>query len=332
MKKLKYLSLIISLLLVWGCNTSQSPTSDARTLDEAALENLLVDIESSEDEDYFYSSLDDESEGGFFTTGDSDPTTLSKSIIPLRFGRIARPIIKDIRIIFDTDTTVTVLFRKEMRGKFRILAADTSGQDTALVYKVNKRLAHEFQRIAHFAKRGANTDKRRGWKLIDFSMVEGSSYDFDDSTYVNPQLSIVKMTVQTDSIDITVTDPLSFFQTKKSVFKFTPGTDVTVTVHIDNNTVNPIVLPVGTQATELVRLHHARHRKFKYHGIKQFTWIGQDVDNNNIYQGIWTIGDKFRIKHAVIDVIDNGTIHDDDEAAYPYRSVTWGTPYLVKRN
>ena len=330
MKKLIFLSLIISLFIVWGCNTNQSPTSDERTLDEAALENLVTDIESSEEEDYFYSSLDDEAEDGFFTTGDSDPTTLTKSIVPLRFGRIARPLIREIRIIFDTDTTATVMFRKEMRGIFRILAADTTGQDTALVYRVNKRLGHEFQRIAHFAKRGTNTDVRRGWKLVDFSMVEGNSYDFNDSTYVNPEISIVKMIVQTDSVDITVTDPLSFFQTKRSVFNFTPGTNVTVTVHVDNNTPNPILFPDGTDATELVRLHHARHRKFRFHGVKLFTWIGQDGDLNNIYQGTWTIGTRFGVHHAVIDVIDNGTIRDDDEAAYPYRSVTWGTPYLVK--
>jgi hypothetical protein len=332
MKKLIFISLIISLFIIWGCNTNQSPTFDSRTLDELALENLLADVESSETEDYFYSSLNDESEGGFFTTGDSDPFTLAKSIVPLRFGRIARPIIRDVRIIFDTDTTATVMFRKEMRGKFRILAADTSGLDTALVYRVNKRLGHEFQRIAHFAKRGANTDTRRGWKLIDFSMVEGKSYDFNDSTYINPEINIVKVNIQTDSIDVTITDPLIFFQTKKSVFTFVSGTEVTVTVHVDNNTANPIVLPAGTQATELVRLHHARHRKFKRHGVNHFEWIGQDADNNNIYQGTWIIGTHYRVHHAVIDVIDNGTINDDDEIAYPYRSVTWGTPYLVKGN
>lgn len=332
MKKLIFLSLIISLFIVWGCNTDQSPVADEQTLNELAIQNLVSDIESSDEEDYLYSNLDDESETTFFDIGTPDPSSLLKSIVPLRFGRIARPIIRDIRIIFDTDTTATVMFRKEMRGIFRILAADTSGQDTALVYRVNKRLGHEFQRIAHFAKRGNNTDRRRGWKLIDFSMVEGESYAPSDSTIVNSELNIVKVVVQADSVDTTITDPLSFFQSKKSVFSFSPGTDVTVTVHVDNNTTNPVVFPVGTQSTELVRLHHARHHKFRNHGVKHFQWIGQDADNNNIYQGTWTIGTNYRVHHAVIDVIDNGTIHDDDEIAYPYRSVTWGTPYLVKRN
>jgi len=332
MKKLIFLSLIISLFIVWGCNTNQSPAFDERTLDERALENLVGDIESSENDDYFYSNLDEESEDNFFSIGTPDPSSLLKPIVPLRFGRIARPIIREIRIVFDTDTTATVLFRKEMRGKFVILAADTTGQDTALVYRVSKRLGHEFQRIAHFARRGSNTDTRRGWKLVDFSMVEGKSYNFNNLSVVNQDIDIVKMIVLADSVETIITDPLSFFQTKKSVFTFSPGTEVTVTVHVDNNTANPIVFPLGTRATELVRLHHARHRKLRLHGVKYFQWIGQDADNNNIYQGTWTIGTNFRVHHAVVDVIDNGTIHDDDEAAYPYRSVTWGTPYLVKAN
>ena len=107
---------------------------------------------------------------------------------------------------------------------------------------------------------------------------------------------------------------------------------MTVIVHVENNTANPVVFPVGTQSTELVRLHHARHRKYRFHGISRFQWIGQDADNNSVYQGTWTIGPRFGVHHAVIDVIDNGTIRDDDASAYPYRSVTWGTPYLVKGN
>jgi hypothetical protein len=330
MKNSILLALFTSIFILFACNTDNSPLSDERTMDELALQNLVNDIESSEDEDYFYSNLDEESENNFIDPGSLDPQLMYKPIVPLRFGRIARPLVRDIRIVFDTDTTATVLFRKEMRGVFRILAADTSGLDTAQIYRVNKRLGHEFQRIAHFAKRGSNTDQRRGWKLVDFSMVDGQSYDFNDSTFVNPGLEIVKMTVQTDSIDVTITDPLNFFQTKKSVFNFTPGTEVTVKVYVENNTTNPVVFPAGTQATELVRLHHARHRRLKNHKIRYFQWIGQE-GNSNIYQGTWTIGTHFGIHHAVVDVIDNGTILDDDESSYPYRSVTWGTPYLIKR-
>jgi hypothetical protein len=90
------------------------------------------------------------------------------------------------------------------------------------------------------------------------------------------------------------------------------------------------IFPQNTQATELVRLHHARHRIHRLHKVKRLEWIGEDADGNNIYQGTWTIGDKYGIHHAVIDVINNGTILDDDEVLHPYNSVTWSSPYRVK--
>lgn len=331
MKQITLIILSITLILVWGCNKDQSPTADERTLNELAIQNAISDIESSEEGDYFYSNLNDESEDNFFDPTISSFTTLGKQIIPLRFGRIARPIVKDIRIIFDTDTSATVMFRKEMRGLFRILAADTSTQDTIQIYRVNKKLGHEFQRIAHFAKRGSDNEARRGWRLVDFSMALGESYGFEDSTRVKTDLEIVKFIVQSESIDTTIADPLGYFQTKENVFSFTPGTEVTLTVYVNNSSLNPYIFPEGTQATELVRLHYARHRIRRFHGIKRFDWIGQDIDGNNIYQGTWTVGNRFGIHHATIDVIDNGTILDDDEAAYPYNSVTWSTPYLVNR-
>jgi len=332
MKQITYLTLIISLLIIWGCNKDQSPVADEQALNEQAIQNAIVDIESSDEEDYFYASLDDETENNFPDPFGSSLTSLGKQIVPLKFGRIARPIIRDIRIVFTSDTTATVMFRKEMRGKFRILAKDTTG-DTVKVYRVVKRLGHGFQRVAHFAKRGTNDKSRRGWKLIDFSMGFGESYGWEDSTKVKTDLTIVKMIVQSDSVDTTITDPLNYFQTKRSVFSFQRGTEVTVTVHIENARPDSLkyIFPQNTQATEFVRLHHARHRIRRHHGIKRFDWIGQDAAGNNMYQGTWTIGEKFGVHHAVIDVIDNGTILDDDKETYPYNSVTWGSPYLVKR-
>jgi hypothetical protein len=58
-------------------------------------------------------------------------------------------------------------------------------------------------------------------------------------------------------------------------------------------------------------------------------WIGED-NGQNVYQGTWVVRDRFRVHHAVIDVIDNGSIFDDDVNLYPYNSVTWSTPYLVR--
>jgi hypothetical protein len=49
----------------------------------------------------------------------------------------------------------------------------------------------------------------------------------------------------------------------------------------------------------------------------------------NVYEGNWVVGQWPGIHHAVIDIIDNGTIFDDDINTYPYNSTTWSTPYKV---
>jgi hypothetical protein len=58
-------------------------------------------------------------------------------------------------------------------------------------------------------------------------------------------------------------------------------------------------------------------------------FIEQDDEGYNIYQGIWITGTREGIHHAVIDVIDNGTIMDDNESAFPYNAITWSTPYRI---
>jgi hypothetical protein len=47
---------------------------------------------------------------------------------------------------------------------------------------------------------------------------------------------------------------------------------VKVTIYVKNTTLNPVVFPEG-MGTELVRLHQARHRWKRKHGIGNLTWI-----------------------------------------------------------
>jgi hypothetical protein len=188
-------------------------------------------------------------------------------------------------------------------------------------------MGHEFQRIAHFQKRDGR------WRLVDFSMVLGNSLAILNAAKtekVNTTIQIVKMVVEANNETIEIIDPLDYFQTRESVFTFNSGTEVSVTVHVNNTTENPVYFPAGTNQTELVRLHHARRRFHRYHGIKRFVYIGEDNKGNNIYKGSWIIGKRHGIHHAVVDVIDNRTIFDDDVTTYPYNSTTWSTPYRVK--
>lgn len=325
--------MLIALVTLWGCTKDNGPNDQTEASDESSIQALIASYEGSDSLDYFYADLDEENEGNFSIMEDnSGLESLGKPIIPLHFGRIkARPVYRDLRIVFESDTTATAIFRKVMRGNFVILAADTStGTDTALVYRTRKQMGHEFTRVAHFVKRNSDS-KWRGWKLLDFSLVDGTSLARTDSNTAYSTMQIMKMVIQPSNGEaVEITDPLAYFQNRKNIFNFERGTEVMVTVTVRNSSPAPVIFPQDTQATELVRLHFGRHRHMHDWGVKRFDWIGQDENGDNVYQGIWTVRQRFGVHHAVIDVIDNGTIRDDDEAAYPYNSVTWSTPYFVR--
>ncbi|TFH02875.1 MAG: hypothetical protein E4H13_00665 [Calditrichales bacterium] len=314
------LLIMVNMLVLWGCSKDTSPL-DSRANDELQIQEEIAAIETSAEEDFFYSDLDEESEDNFFKPVEFD---LAKPIIPLRFGRIRmHPVEKNIHIVFNTDTTATVYYDKIIRGKFISMVADTSEADTVKLYRSSRPMNHEFQRVAHFAKRN---DK---WRMVSFSMAEGNSLGDVESgpATVNATVRIVKLVIATPDTTFEITNPLAYFQKRKNPFTFYHGTDVKVTVHIENSTMNPVYFPLGTEQTEFVRLHYARHRYMRHHQIKRFKYLGKDDLGNNVYEGLWYIGQWRGVHHAVIDVIDNGTIYDDDVNTYPYNSTTWSTPY-----
>jgi hypothetical protein len=325
MNKLMMFITGIMLVVIWGCS-NQATNPDDVLNDEQAISALIKDIESSETEDYFYADLNEEDESEFV----EDESMLQKPILPLRFGRIGlRPIVKDIRIVMTSDTTATAMFTKTLRGKFVIKSMDS----TYNWIRIAKKMGHEFKRIAHFVKRGTeNEDLRKRWRLKEFSMVLGQSLGVVDTNIVRNTVEISKVIVETDTA-VVIENPLEQMQNRKDILTFAPGTEVTVTVFVENNSDNAIQVPAG-KGTELVRLHFARHRRwrdnrFYKHGIRHLKWIREE-NGQNVYQGTWTVQNHLRVHHAVIDVIDNGTIFDDDVNLYPYDSVTWSTPYLIK--
>ena len=44
MKRITFFTLIISLLIIWGCNKDQSPMADEQTLNEQAIQNIIADV------------------------------------------------------------------------------------------------------------------------------------------------------------------------------------------------------------------------------------------------------------------------------------------------
>jgi len=112
------------------------------------------------------------------------------------------------------------------------------------------------------------------------------------------------------------------------MFIFPRLSDVKLRLTVKNTSANPMVFPEGSRATEMVRLHYGRNRLGNV-ARKYLGWVGQDDSGNNIYEGEWTIWQLMGIHHAVIDVVDNGTVLSSDNDAYPYNSNTWATPYVV---
>jgi hypothetical protein len=314
-----------ALLMVWACS-NQATNPDDTLSDEQAISALIKEIETSDTEDYFYADLNEEDESEFI----EDESMLQKPIIPLRFGRIGlKPIVKDIRIVMTSDSTATAMFTKILRGHFVIKSMDS----TYNWIRVAKKMGHEFKRMAHFVKRGREgEDLRKRWRLKEFSMVLGQSLGVVDSNIVRNTVDISKIIIETDTT-VEIENPLEHMQTRKNIMTFAPGTEVTVTVFVENSSENAIQVPAG-KGTELVRLHFARHRRwrdnrFYKHGIRHLKWTKEE-NGQNVYQGTWTVKNRFRVHHAAIDVIDNGTIFDDDIEMYPYNSVTWSTPYLIR--
>lgn len=326
MKYKAIISILIFTTLMWSCSDNQSP-NDAS--DQSEILNVISDYENSDSLDFFFEDLNDQSEDNF---GDEpnfeDPYNLFKPITPIRFGRIKVSGDRNISVELTSDTTAIAYFDFFLNGNFVIVAKDSdSTSQVASVYR--KDMQHHSQRIANFEKitkleeeSGEILDR---WKLVDFSMGYGESVNAPKTVKI---LNLLVESSQGDSV--LITEPLNFMQSRADLFTFPRGTEVTLTVTVENTNPNAIIFPDSTTSTEIVRLHYGRNR-IGHYGRKWFHWIGQDLDGNNIYRGSWIVAQRRGVHHAVIDVIDNGTIHDSDEDLYPYNSETWSTPYRVAR-
>jgi hypothetical protein len=334
MKQEFFIIISIFLIMSWGCTEKTSVAPDGSQPDEQAILELID--ESPEISDIFFADLNEQTEDNFMDmTMPEMQIGLFKPITPWRFGRIGkRPIDRSVTLEQTSDSTVTAYFSKILAGRFHIITKGRTHRDTLQVNRVVKEMHHEFQRVAHFSKigqEGGEGEKMRyRWKLQEFSMVLGNSLGRGvDSTIVKASLQITKVVIG-DTLEIT--DPLVFFQSRDNMLTYPPETQISITVYVKNNSDSTIVYPNNTQSTELVRLHHNRHRRYanqNMKGISNFAWEGQDAGGNNIYTGTWITGTREGIYHAVIDVIDNGTIMDDNETEFPYNSTTWSSPYRI---
>jgi len=311
---------LLFFIFAVACQNSSTGSTDSTAADEQAITDILNVDELTYDE------IGDPSEAEI---SNDNPTWLgasesfAKSGRRLRYGRIITKRDRTAQIVFDTDTTATAYVSRHLEGRFVSVSGKMVG-DTLTLHKFDKPLVHEITRIVNLVKfRNDTTNERKNWRISNVSMAEGAS---DPNN-----ISIVSLTIYPENQDsIVVTDPTSYFLKGVNMLALPRHTKVTVRVKVKNNTPNPIFFPRDTRASESVRLQYGRNRHGD-HAKKQFTYEGTDNAGNNVYVGQWTVMQFAGQHHAVIDVIDNGTILSDDVSAYPYESSTWGMPYRVSK-
>ncbi len=332
MKRTMYVfALLIGVGLIFtSCQKNVGDVLD----DEAELEQIVND-ESSEFEDYLMDyGIDDESEDNLFGMSRmTAPFGLSKTLEPInnvfRFGRVITDRYAR-RVVFEQTAahpdTARLYLERVLLGRFIIVekfdSNDTTNADTVAIYR--KPLKHIVRRRALFAKRAPeNRPRVRNWRLIAISPGQGNS--------PGATVRIMKVEVYPENGDsLTFDTPLKpMMRVPDGLPQFDRGEMVTVRVYVENTSSNPVINP-RTNSTELVMLHYARRRGS--HHRKLFDFVGTDPETGfNIYEGTWQVQERGpRVYHAIIDVIDSGTIFDSDADAYPYNSATWSCPYIVR--
>ncbi len=318
------LSILLLILLTTACQEEQSAVLSSSDNDQEA----VTEIATSKDEALLFDALvDDGSEDNMFDGYSSFGSGVGKVSAPIdsvwRFGRkfdpFPRRVVRDVRFVTGDSAVVTV--SRLFSGKFVVISKmeDSTGTNVITIYR--KPMKHLHQRRAIFVKRETPENGRR-WKLEAVSLGLGES---------RPESTIEILEAHITSnlgLDYTITDPLNtFLGSRADIPTVVPGEEVTVVLKVLNNSLNPVVLDNG--ATETVLLHFGRNRD--HHARKRFRYIGQDpATGAQMYEGSWTVRQVAdRYYHAAFDVIDNGTIYDDDATAYPYNALVWGLPYRV---
>ncbi len=323
MKRLMYVLTGLSLLTFVACSTN-SVNDDELSAWEEENTQQVQDVLNA-DEDLNFTVVDDGDENNI---DNDDPNWVGSASLGktaamrTHYGRIRKhPVERNIQIIFDTDTTATAYIYTKLKGIFVVHKAELVG-DTVSVSRYEKPMTHEVERVVHLKKVRDTEQARLNWKITDISMRSGAS--------PNATVEIVEVDVMPSEQDsVVITDPLSYFMNGNNMFLFPRFTDVSVRVIVKNTSATPMIYPDGTEATEMVRLYYGRNRLGNF-ARKAFTWVGKDDLGNNVYEGSWTIQQIPGMRHhALIDVVDNGTVLSSDNDAYPYNSNTWSTPYMV---
>lgn len=332
MKKIILFLGSIVLLTNVACDSLNDPGSGSTSEDKQEIKYILTE------DSLIYDEMDDGAENTFSV---DDPNWDTSGLPKVAtdnddywkraiFGRRVESRTRRVEINFTSDTTAQAIVHINFTGKFISLTGGLSG-DSVIINRFTKPMEHDVERIINLAKytdqrrdvSRVNPDRLYRWHIVSTSLGDGLS---------NPStVSIVQVTIMPEGQDaIVISDPLEYMITRRAALRLPVFSEVKVQVKIKNETTNPIEHPMASGSYENVRLHYGLNR-LGHHAKRPFKYVGQDDNGNQIYEGSWIVRQHPGTHHAVIDLIDNGTIFNEDNDAYPYSSATWGMPYIVTR-
>lgn len=252
--------------------------------DKAAIKALV-----EQDTVHFSASTshDSTSSGGYFTVGDTavfwwrGPQTHDQPVI-------------DVKVVEDS---AYVQWSRHNFGEIHILIQPP---DTSLLLW-NKSLKETARLCAIFKREGKETDTDRGWRLKKISLAIGTS----DSVQT---VRIDSFRVQSSLRELVVKDPLATFFPIDSLFSFTPGEQVTVTLY--------------TNATDGLAFLHTFVLIWPFYIRVPFNYLGDGV-----FQGTWHAQLVPTFRFAIFDLMPRSVIYSPD---YPYDFHGWLFCYQVK--
>ncbi len=182
-------------------------------------------------------------------------------------------------------------------GQFHILVQPP---DTSLLLW-NKNLVETARLCAIFRREGREADTDRGWRLKKISLALASS---DSANTV--RIDSVRM--HSSLRDLLIWDPLNTFFPVDSLFSFTPGEEVTITLY--------------TNANEGLAFLHTFILIFPFYVRVPF-----DYQGSGVFQGTWHAQVVPSFRFAIFDLLHRSTIYSPDA---PYDFNGWLFPYQIK--
>jgi hypothetical protein len=273
------LMLVFATSLLVSCKKKQDIEAD-----KAAVRALV-----EQDTTHFSGGTSHDSTGGFFTDGDT--------LVLWWRGQQTHDPAAGVSVGVNGDSA-WVDFSQHNYGYFHVLALPPG--ETLQLW--NKPLSENVHLRAIFLRTGDSQDtSTRGWKLDKISLFAAQS----DTTH---NVKIDSMTIVSSLRSVSITNPLDYFQNLDTMITFTPGEELTITLHTANATAGKAFL-------------HTFVLFWPFYVRVPFTDMG-----NGVFQGVWHAPYVKSVRFAIFDLLARSSIYGPGQ---PYDFNGWLLFYKV---